>query len=85
MKTINKTYTVNLRDGRRTAVPKTVQEKPIAAGGDFLRWLRTGQLLIFVPKEASVPMLQLRFTEEMAEAGMSIAGLLETLTTGPVK
>lgn len=50
-----------------------------------MRWLRTGQLLIFVPKEASVPMLQLRFTEEMAEAGMSIAGLLETLTTGPVK
>ena len=48
-------------------------------------WLRTGQLLIFVPKEPSVPVLQIRFTKEMAEAGMSIVGLLERLTTGPVK
>lgn len=85
MKPINKTYTVNLGDRRRAAVPKNVPEKPIAAGGDFLRWLRTGQLLIFVPREPSVPMLQIRFTEEMAKAGMSIAGLLERLAARPVK
>lgn len=74
-----KTYTVRLRGRGQVTIPKTVREQLPAAEGDVLTLLQIDDLLILAPQELRVPTLQARFREEMEEAGVSLADLLEGL------
>lgn len=74
-----KTYTVRLRDRGQVTIPKSVREQLPAAEGDILTLLQIDDLLILAPQELRVPALQGRFREEMDEAGVSLADLLEGL------
>ena len=74
-----KTYTVRLRDRGQLTIPKSVREKLPAAEGDTLTLIQLDDLLILSPREARVPPLQARFREQMEEAGVNLADLLEGL------
>lgn len=79
MSTSTKTYTVRLRGRGQVTIPKPVREQLAAAEGDMLTLLQLDDLLILSPQELRVPALQARFKEEMEEAGVSLADLLEGL------
>lgn len=79
MNTDAKTYTVRLRDRGQLTIPKSVRERLPAAEGDILTLLQIDELLIIAPQELRIPALQARFREEMEEAGVSLADLLEGL------
>lgn len=74
-----KTYTVRLRGRGQVTIPKPVREQLPAAEGDILTLLQINDLLILAPQELRVPALQARFREEMEEADVSLADLLEGL------
>ena len=74
-----KTYTVRLRGRGQVTIPKPVREQLPAAEGDILTLLQIDDLLILAPQELRVPALQARFREEMEEADISLADLLEGL------
>ena len=74
-----KTYTVRLRDRGQVTIPKPVREQLPAAEGDLLTLLQIDDLLSRAPQELRVPTLQARFREEMEEADVSLADLLEGL------
>ena len=79
MNGVTKTYTVRLRDRGQVTIPKPIREQLPAAEGDILTLLQFDDLLILAPQELRAPTLQARFREEMEEAGVSLADLLEGL------
>ena len=79
MSTSTKTYTIRLRGKGKVTIPKPVRKQLAAAEGDMLTLLQVDDLLILSPQELRVPALQARFKEQMEEAGVSLADLLDGL------
>lgn len=74
-----KSYSVRLRRKGQVTIPKPVRERLPAGEGDILTLLQIDDVLILAPQELRVPALQARFREEMEEAGVTLADLLEGL------
>lgn len=79
MSTGAKTYTVRLREKGQVTIPKPVRNRLSAREGDILTLLQVDDMLLLVPQELHVPAIQARFQEQMDEAGVSLAELLEGL------
>jgi AbrB family looped-hinge helix DNA binding protein len=75
-----RTYAVRLRSRGQMTIPQPVREELAAAEGDLLTLLQIeDDLLLLTPRELRVPALQARFAQEMENAGVSLAELLQGL------
>ena len=73
------TYPARVRDRGQITVPQAVRKSLAVADGDFLVWVRLGDLILLTHKEPKTIQLTEKFSELMDEAGVSLADLLQGL------
>lgn len=73
------TYPARLRERGQITVPPAVRRSLAANDGDFLVWVRLGDMILLAPKEPKTLRLTEKFSELMDDAGVSLADLLQGL------
>ena len=73
------TYPARLRDRGQITLPQALRKSLAVDDGDFLVWVRVGDLILLAPKEPKTIELTEKFSELMDENGVSLADLLQGL------
>ncbi len=72
-------YTVRLRDRGQVTIPQAVRNELAVKEGDTLTMVQIDGIVLLRPKQPVVPQLSEQFSQQMDEAGLSLADLLEGL------
>jgi len=73
------TYTVRLRERGQLTIPQAARDNLAVKEGDNLTLIQIDDLLLLVRKQPLISQLSEQFSRQMAEAGLSLADLLEGL------
>jgi bifunctional DNA-binding transcriptional regulator/antitoxin component of YhaV-PrlF toxin-antitoxin module len=73
------TYPVRLRKRGQITVPPAIRKSLAADEGEFLVWVRLGDMVLLVSKEPKTLRLTEKLSELMDDAGVTLADLLQGL------
>ncbi len=73
------TYTIQIRERGQLTLPRKIRTRLALDAGDTLTLVQVDDIILLSPKQPLIPKLAREFGQQMDEAGVTLADLLQGL------